>query len=140
MSKFASGVYYPVNKEKYIGNKFPTYRSSWELTMMRTFDNHSSILEWASEPVKIPYINPSYNQATVYVPDFLIRYIDKNQRIRVELIEVKPKSQTFLEHAKTKKDKASLIVNAAKWEAANRWAKKRNIRFRVVNEHHIFGE
>lgn len=138
MAKFAQGVYKPTNAEKYVGTKPPIYRSSWELAFMRTMDSHPSIIEWASEPIKIPYVNPITGKPSVYVPDFLIRYMNSKKQIKVELIEVKPKSETFLEHAKSKKHKIALGINMVKWEAAHKWAKSRGLSFRVMNEDHIF--
>lgn len=137
--KYNSDEYIPKNPSKYVGSKIPRYKSSWELSCFRVFDNHSSILEWAYEPIKIPYLNPLSNKMSVYVPDFLIRYVDKKGKIRSELVEVKPKAESFFEHAKTKKNKTALIVNAAKWENANKWAKKHGISFRIVTEDQLFG-
>ena len=57
-------------------------------------------LKWASENVKIPYRNPLTGKITNYVPDFMIQYQDKNGKTLVELIEIKPKSQTIIENAK----------------------------------------
>ena len=32
-----------------------TYRSSWELKLMRFCDRYATILEWGSEVLKVPY-------------------------------------------------------------------------------------
>ena len=77
--KFSQGVYQPLNPSKYIGKKkYPTYRSGWELTIMRFFDNHPSVQFWSSESEKIPYYNPLTGKQTIYIPDFFIVYIDSN--------------------------------------------------------------
>lgn len=77
MSKWAQGKFKLSNPAKYVGNKTPTYRSSWEFQFMQFCDNNPSIVEWASEAIKIPYRNPITGKNTIYVPDFLIVYVDK---------------------------------------------------------------
>lgn len=137
--KFAKNFYKIKNPQKYIGTKNPLYRSSWEMTFMMFCDNNPSIQEWASEPLRIPYRDPLTGKATVYVPDFLISYIDKNQKKHVELIEIKPKNQTFIEDVgKNEYNQAQYIKNQAKWAAANQWCKKQGIKFRVINSSDIF--
>ena len=138
MAKYQSGKYTPINPEKYIGSYPIIYRSSWELVACRMFDQHQNILQWASESVKIPYRNPVSGKYTVYVPDFLIMYEDKNGKQKVELIEIKPRRETYMENAKTLQDKLSLAINAAKWQAAQIWANQHGMTFRVVNEDSIF--
>lgn len=95
--KFAKGFYTIKNPQKYVGNKKPMYRSSWELHFMMFCDNSPSIQKWASEAITIPYKDPLTNRNTVYVPDFFIQYLDKNNKLQVELIEIKPSSQQLLE-------------------------------------------
>ena len=139
MAKFAQGKYTLKNPSKYSGNGTPTYRSSWEWAFMQFCDNHPSVIQWASEAIKIPYKNPLTGRATVYVPDFLVVYQDKNGRKRAELIEVKPKKETTMENAgRSKIAQARVVVNTAKWEAATRWCKQNSIQFRIVTEEDIF--
>ena len=97
--KWAQGFYKLKNPKKYIGKNRPRFRSSWEYVVMKKFDEHPNILHWASEPLRISYINPATNKHTTYVPDFLVIYENKNKEKICELIEIKPKSQTTLEHA-----------------------------------------
>ena len=136
---YSRGKYEVKNPDKYVGLKKPTYRSSWEAAFMRFCDNHPSISKWASESVKIPYVNPLTGKNTVYWPDFFIVYNDKKQKKVAELIEVKPNNQAKFESVgKNAQNRAALVVNRAKWEAANKWAKKKGIRFRVLTESDIF--
>jgi len=97
MARFAQGKYTLVNPDKYVGNKTPTYRSSWEWHFMRFCDSDARILKWASEAIKIPYKDPFTGKGTVYVPDFFIQYADAQGKMQVELIEVKPQNQTLQE-------------------------------------------
>ena len=88
-NKFANGIYEMKNPQKYSGNKSPRYRSGWEHAFMRFCDNHPSVVNWASEAIQIPYRNPLTGKGTVYVPDFVVMYQDKNGKKHAELIEVK---------------------------------------------------
>ena len=73
-----------------------------------------------------------------YIPDFLVVYKDKNGAQRAELIEVKPAKEALAENARSKRDKAALLVNTAKWAAAMTWCKKNGISFRLLTEDQIF--
>lgn len=138
MSKYAQGKYQIKNPDKYTGRKTPTYRSSWEFTFCTFCDNNPSVLQWASEPFMIPYRNPLTGKNTIYVPDFLIVYLDKNQKKHAEVVEVKPLKETTLESARTTRDKAAVIINMAKWEAARAFCKSYGLTFRIVTEHDIY--
>lgn len=138
MSKYAQGKYVVKNKEKYVGRKEPTYRSSWEFSFMMFADNNPSILQWASEPFMIPYRNPFTGKSTVYVPDFMMVYVDSQGQKHAEVIEVKPSKETSLTEARSQRDRASVALNTAKWQAANAWCRNYGLRFRVVTEKDIY--
>lgn len=139
MKRFAQGKFYPKNADKYVGNKNPTYRSSWEWAFMRFCDNNPSIQKWASEAISIPYKDPFTGRQTIYVPDFFIQYVDKDGKLNVELIEVKPASQTFSERVgKSKYNQLQYAKNLVKWRAATAWCKSKGIKFRILNEQDLF--
>lgn len=138
MSKYAQGKYQVKNVDKYMGKRLPSYRSSWEFTFMSFCDNNAAVLNWTSESVKIPYYNPVSGKQTVYVPDFLVVYVDNNQRKHTELIEIKPSSETTMESARSYRDKLSVAINMAKWAAADSWCRANGMRFRVITEFDIF--
>ena len=139
MGRFAQGKFTPKNAEKYIGSRIPTYRSSWEFAFMKFCDEHPSVQQWASEAVQIPYRHPFTGKYTVYVPDFFIVYADKNGKQHAEVIEVKPKNQSFRESVgKSRYNQEQYLLNMAKWEAATAWCKQKGLRFRVVTEEDIF--
>jgi hypothetical protein len=138
LSNFMQGYYQVKNTDKYSGKTAPYYRSSWELAVCRMCDNHPNILEWSSESIKIPYRHPLKGTMTVYVPDFVVLFEDKKKQRRLEVWEIKPSSQTFVESAKREKDKLALAVNAAKWQAAQQWCSRRGAIFKVINEDSIF--
>ena len=138
MVKFQSGYYELKNPKKYVGATVPRYRSGWELSFMRFCDLHPNVIAWSSEPIKIPYRNPFKGNWTVYVPDFLVTYINKRGKRYSEIIEIKPRAETILEAAKNVKHRASIVLNRAKWKAAGEWCKRRGVRFRILNEDHIY--
>jgi hypothetical protein len=138
MSKFAQGFYQCRNPEKYVGKGVPRYRSGWEHAFMRFCDNNDHILQWASESVSIPYRNPITGKNTNYIPDFLITYRDKNNTVKAELIEIKPKKQSVIESKASNRDRAIVAVNYAKWDAAVKWCRRQGLTFRVVTEDDIF--
>lgn len=137
-NKFSQGVYYPRNPKKYIGKGKIIYRSSWENRFCIFCDTNNHILEWASEAIRIPYRNPITGKQTTYVPDFLIRYRDKNNQIITELIEIKPEGQTGLKEGMKPAARAIVAVNHAKWFMAQKWCTKQGIKFRVITEKDIF--
>ena len=139
MKRWAQGKYTLKHPEKYVGKKTPTYRSSWEFHFMKFCDENPAIGAWASEAIKIPYRSPLTGKPTVYVPDFFVVYVDKDGGKHAELIEIKPKAQTSIEAAgKSMGKKKQAVINMAKWEAANAYAKQNRIRFRVISEEQLF--
>jgi hypothetical protein len=138
-SKYSQGIYKIQNPEKYVGNRAPRYRSSWEHTFMMFCDNNPSVQQWSSESIKIPYRDPLTGRQTVYVPDFLIVYLDRNLRKHAELVEIKPANQMLKERVgKNVYNQAQYVKNMAKWEAAGKWARSQGIKFRVINEKDLF--
>jgi hypothetical protein len=96
-NKFRQGFYEIKNMQKYVGKGRPKYRSGWEMTFMMFCDNNEHIIQWASESVSIPYRNPITGKQSMYVPDFLVTYRNRDNTVRAELIEIKPKSQSIIE-------------------------------------------
>lgn len=139
MKRFASGKYSLQNPEKYVGNKKPTYRSSWEYAFMKACDTHPAIQKWASEAISIPYRCPITGRQTVYLPDFFIQYVDKEGKTHVELIEVKPQNQTLQEKVgRNRHNQIEYARNVAKWRAAQAWCKAQGIKFRIISEMELF--
>lgn len=138
MAKYANGKYQILNPNKYVGRKQPTYRSSWEFTFMRFCDNNPSVVQWASEPFMVPYRNPFNGKNTIYVPDFMIVYVDANSQKHAEVVEVKPRKEVTLENARSPRDRAAAILNSAKWTAARAWCSQYNLKFRIVTEEDIY--
>lgn len=138
MSKFAQGFYKLTNPQKYVGKGMPKYRSGWEHAFMRFADTNDHIIQWASESIRIPYRHPLTGKMTNYIPDFLIVYRTKKNKMCAEVIEIKPKKQSVLESKMSDRDRAVVAVNYAKWAAAEKWCKRQGLIFRVITENDIF--
>lgn len=138
--KFSQGSYKIKNPEKYIGLGSPRYRSSWEFSVMKMCDENPAIKQWASESVKIPYKDPLTGKATIYVPDFLVIFVDKNNNKRAELWEIKPVNQTFKESVgRNPYNQAQYVKNMVKRAAARAWCQQNNVTFRIITEKELWG-
>jgi len=138
-----SGLYKPVNPEKYRGN--PTrviYRSLWERKFMVFCDNNPSIIEWGSEEIIIPYRAPD-GKVRRYFPDFYIKVREKTGKITKYIIEIKPKKQTQPPNDKNKRSTAyrdavlTFAKNQAKWSAAREYCEDRQMNFLILTEDHL---
>jgi hypothetical protein len=138
MAKFHKGQYTVLNASKYSGKGTPVFRSSWEQTFMQFCDNNPNVMAWASEPVRISYKHPLTGKITSYVPDFVMVYRDSKGKKNAEPIEIKPANQSNPKFAKGRAQQAQVAINYAKWDAATHWAKKRGMKFRVLNEGDIY--
>lgn len=140
----SKGLFNPQNPSKYTGDYPIVFRSSWELEFMRYCDQHPDVMEWASEPVKIPYANPLKRDAqgnaqqTIYIPDFLVTYKKGGGQKSTKLIEIKPLHEASEAHARNGKDVAIRARNEAKWGAATQWAGRRGIDFLVLTEAELY--
>ena len=137
MTKFAKGLYKIKNKEKYIGTHTPVFRSSWECNFMIFLDNHTSIINWGSECVRIPYKDPITGKTKNYIPDFFIVYIDVNGKKCAEIVEIKPMNQSKM--GKSAKNNALALRNHHKWSAALAYASRNGCSFRLITENQLFG-
>ena len=141
-SKFRQGTYKPKNTNKYIGKGDPVYRSGWELKFFRWCDDNNNVIEWASEAVIIPYINPLDGKVHRYHTDGVIALKEGNI-INKYIIEIKPSTQVV--PPKTGKKRKSTMVyenkrfiqNQAKWAAARTWCEKKNYRFLILTEREL---
>jgi hypothetical protein len=138
MANFRQGTYEVRNTDKYVGKGKPRYRSGWEMTFMMFLDSNDNVVNWASEPLSIPYRHPLTGKMTMYVPDFIVTYKGPNNTRKTELIEIKPKSQSVVEAKMKDREKAVIAVNYAKWDQATKWARQNGITFRVLTEENIF--
>lgn len=132
-------IYTPRYPEKYIGTYPIISRSSWEISMFQFCDLNQDVIEWASEPVKIPYANPVTGKQSIYIPDLLVRFLDQNGRDETFLIEIKPAHEAMQEQVRDSRDAITLAKNQAKWLAAGAWCMRRGINFKIMTEEDLFG-
>jgi hypothetical protein len=142
--KAYSGRFTPKNPQKYKGD--PTkiiYRSSWELRVMGYLDNNPNIIQWASEELAIPYKSPIDGKWHRYFPDFVVKMRDRDGKVTVKMLEVKPKAQSVpptIKKGSSKPSKKYLKevmtwgINSSKWEAAKEYCADRNWQFVVLTE------
>jgi hypothetical protein len=145
-SRFKQGIYIPQHKEKYKGKDYPRYLSSWELKLFRFCDYNSEVLEWGSESIVIPYLNPIDNKVHNYIVDAVIK-LKTPTGIKKFLVEVKPYKQTLrpvnklTKHNKVPKsliyEQLNYMRNIAKWESAKKWCQKRGFEFTILTEHQL---
>ena len=136
----AKGRFTPKFPEKYIGDVTKIfYRSSWELTMMNFFDSNMKVLKYSSEEISVPYIKPTDGKVHKYYPDFYVEFINNDNEVVKELIEVKPYKETVLTKKSTDYDKISIAINEAKWKAAQAFCDKGGITFRLITEKQLYG-
>jgi hypothetical protein len=140
-------IYHPINLNKYSGAHPIVLKSSWEEEFARKYcDLNPSCLEWAYEPWKIPYRDPTADpirypkgKQTIYIPDFLISFQTPEGRIRTSLIEIKPKHESLNEFARSVADQRQVAKNYAKWRAAIAWCERRaNVEFVILTEAELF--
>lgn len=159
-ARFYQGYYHPKNAKKCL-SKMNVYRSSWELKFMEWADRNPAILQWASEPIPIKYLNPVANIAECkknnldpknpenwklsnYWTDFWIE-TKKNGITKRTFIEIKPYAQTqkpypINESAPLKdirrynRNAETYLVNMAKWTAARKYFKAKGCDFLVITE------
>lgn len=139
MAGFKRGRFLPKNPQKYIGdvNKI-IFRSAWEENFLRRIDQNPAVINWASEEISIPYISPLDKRVHQYYPDFIVKYQKPDGSVAVEIIEIKPLSQSVISEKMSDRDKQALMVNDAKWKAASIFAEKNNATFRVLTERTLF--
>ncbi len=135
------GRYRVLNPKKYKGDiNEIVYRSSWELKFMKWCDINSSILEWGSETVIIPYKSPVDNKLHRYFVDFYIKVQEKDSNIKKYLIEIKPEKFTKPPQIPEKKTKRFIEevfnygINQSKWKYANEFCEDRGWKFLVLTE------
>ena len=135
--RFRQGKYIPRNPNKYKGDpRNIVYRSSWEHNFMLWCDQqNSSVQEWGSEEIVIPYISPVDGKRHKYYPDFYVKIKGKKY-----MVEVKPFKQT--KEPKTQKkitkryvsEVLTWAVNKAKWKAADEVCQDNGYKFMIITE------
>lgn len=142
--QYKQGLYQPTNKHKYTGRSNPRYLSGWELKFFRWCDKNPNVLEWSSENVIIPYVNPLTGRTHRYMVDNRV-VIREGDNVVKYLIEIKPKRQTRRPTSHGNKKQSTMLYenieyvrNQAKWAAAKKWCDKHGYKFQIVTEDELF--
>ena len=140
---YKQGYYTPKNVVKYVGDiNQIIFRSSWEESCCKFFDNNPNILRWSSEPIAIHYTKPTDGRTHRYFPDFWIEFKGKDGVLSQELLEIKPEKETMPSKSRSKQGKLmenmTYAVNISKWSAATLWCQKHGIKFRLITEKQLF--
>ena len=134
--RYKQGMYNPRRPSKYKGDiRKVFYRSGWELKFMLWCDSTTSVTEWVSEEIVIPYISPGDGRRHRYYPDFYVKVNGKKY-----VVEVKPSKQT--KEPKTQKrhtkryisEVVTWSINKAKWKAATEFCKDYGWEFMLITE------
>lgn len=135
------GRYRVNNTQKYKGDiNSVVYRSLWELRFMKWCDETTSIIEWGSEVVIIPYISPLDKKVHRYFVDFYMKVKSSDGNIQKYLVEIKPERFTKPPPIPKRKTKQFIDevfqygVNEAKWKAAFEFCKDRKMKFMILTE------
>jgi hypothetical protein len=135
------GKFKPRNPQKYKGD--PTnivYRSSWEFKYMMQLDGDSSIINWQSEELIIPYRSPIDGKMHRYFPDFVIKRKNKEGVVETIVVEIKPANQTKQPTPSKTINKRYITevqtwgINSAKWKAAQDYCDDRKWKFVILTE------
>ena len=146
---YKSGLYEPINPEKYVGDTHNIiFRSSWEFRFCKYCDTNENILKWSSEPLQISYYNPLDKKDHIYHVDFYIKVLKEDGEEAEWIIEIKPEAQhkkpvltspeTLPKVKAYNRNMQIWITNQSKFKAAREWAAKRNYSFGVVDENFLF--
>ena len=139
------GRYTPTKPKKYKGNpQNIIYRSLWERKFMVYCDNSTSIIEWGSEEIIIPYLSPWDKKIHRYFPDFYIKTKHHDGSTKKFIIEVKPKAQCKPPPSQPKRKNKRWFnevktwgINESKWKHANEWCLDNNMEFKILTEDHL---
>ena len=142
--QYKQGLYKPTNTNKYTGRGNPRYLSGWELRFFRWCDHNPNVVEWSSENVIIPYVNPLTGKTHKYMVDNRV-VIKEGDKLVKYLIEIKPKTQTRRPTSHGNKKQSTMLYenieyvrNRAKWAAAQKWCDKHGYKFQIVTEDELF--
>ena len=133
--------YFPVNEcKKYVGKGPIIYRSSWERKFCLYCESNPAVINWASEPISIEYINSLDGKKHKYFPDYYMK-LDSGKEY---LVEVKPSSQLKKPTAPKRKTVRGMknykyamdmyITNMCKVQYAEEYCKTRGWQYKIVTE------
>lgn len=136
--RFKQGIFYPKNREKYVGSIPAVYRSGLELSYFRMLDQNPNVVKWGSEEIIVPYyFNGGLHR---YYVDLFVIFKSGDKLVKY-FIELKPESQLSEPKWSPRRKKETYLYecfmwqqNQAKWKAANEYAKQHGFEFKILTE------
>lgn len=130
------GVFYPIHKEKYIGQYDPIFKSNLERKMMLFLDKSPNVISWSYEKFSIKYIDKSSRPEKLrdYYIDFIavVKTSNGPQKLWIEVKQLKetkkPKNQNDIRSMKL------WLKNQSKWQQAEQTAKQNGAIFKIITE------
>ena len=132
----AVGTYHVRNKDKYMGQYDPIYKSKLEAKMMFYLDHNENVVKWNYEAFPIKYLDESTNKVRNYYIDF-VAIVKAENHLQTVWIEVKSESETHAPGKRAAKNQKAVelwIKNQSKWKAAKRLAESKGHKFVVISE------
>lgn len=142
------GIYEVVNKNKYIGNSKPIYRSSWEKRLFFFADTNTNVVRWGSEIIVIPYYYNVDKKMHRYYTDLYVEIKQNDGKIKKYVVELKPSDQ--LEYPVEPKRKTTKSMqsykyklltaekNKCKFAAAKQYCETNGYEFKIITEKELF--
>lgn len=132
-----TGVYKVKNKEKYLGQYAPEYKSKLELLFMRYLDNNKLVKWWDYEPEYIYYLDKSINPPIKrkYFIDF--KFCTYGNPEQIHWVEIKPHVESVEPKSKDPRAIKLWIKNSCKWKTARILAESRGYKFNVITENEL---
>lgn len=135
--KTYKGRYRIKHRSKYRGDPDNViYRSMWEARCFMWCDNNSSVKNWSSEEIVVPYLYEVDKKYHRYFVDLKITFKDG----KTLLVEIKPEKETIPPKNPGRKTKRYInegltyVKNMNKWKAAENYARDRNWEFQIWTE------
>ena len=98
-------------------------------------DTSTSVAEWGSEEIVVPYISPVDGKRHRYFPDFYIKVKGKKYMVQVKPLyqSIEPNTQKRIDN-KYIREVVTYSVNRAKWKAAQKFCKANGWQFQIITE------
>lgn len=143
-SNFIQGIYTPINKNKYMGNTNPVYRSALERDFFLFFDKNPNVTAWVSEGIVVPYFFDVDSKVHKYYIDLIAAIKQPDGSTQKYLIELKPYTQTLPPKQSNRKKSSTVLYenitfrkNQCKWKAASEYAAKKGMKFIILTEKNL---
>jgi len=98
-------------------------------------DNTDNVLRWSSETIKVPYYDTVKKKQRLYYVDNYVEILE-GTKVKKYLIELKDHKETKKPDPRSKKKKATLVMeqsqwitNCCKWKSCKAFAEKNDMEF-----------